>query len=358
MGRAKLAFCFYETRLETPEIFLPSNLGGNRRKYDGMIREQDKEIHLPNGSEIWLRISENPESLAGEGIRGFVGDEFSLWPEIVWTEFLEATLLDYPDAWACFLGVPKGNNWATLLWKSAAFRPGWKQLHFTSYDNPLLDIPRINEVRENSPADMFSQEYLAEIVDDVGMVFRNVRKCINPALNDSAPQKIDRYYGGLDWAQINDFTACVIVNQAGHVVVVDRFNQLGWQIQYDRVKVLSEMWGVTRGLAELNSIGSPGLEQLQARGMEQWEGFQTTNTSKAGIIQALALAFEQQQIQIPDNPVLIAELESFGAERLPSGKWKYEALGGFHDDTVLALALAWEAKSLPVHLPAGVVRYA
>ncbi len=39
--------------------------------------------------------------------------------------------------------------------------------------------------------------------------------------------------------------------------------------------------------------------------------------------------------------MLIAELESFEANRLPSGKWRYSAPDGMHDDTVIALALAW-----------------
>ena len=43
---------------------------------------------------------------------------------------------------------------------------------------------------------------------------------------------------------------------------------------------------------------------------------------------------------LPD-PVLIAELQAYALERLPSGRFRYGAPPGLHDDTVIALALAW-----------------
>ena len=82
---------------------------------------------------------------------------------------------------------------------------------------------------------------------------------------------------------------------------------------------------------------------MQAQGLRQWRGFTTTSDSKSDVILALALAFERGEIRIPNDPVLIAELESFEATRLPSGKWRYSAPDGMHDDCVIALALAWHA---------------
>jgi len=307
----------------------------------GKIREQDKEIHLPNGAQIWLRTAENPESLAGEGIKGAVVDEFTLMPEVVWTEYLEATLLDH-DGWVLFIGVPKGNNWAAHIWRNAASRAGWNQYRFTTYDNPFMDAAKIDEIRRETSAQLFEQEYLAAVLDDAGVVFRNIRACVDKSL-PQAQRNGALYYGGLDWAQLNDFTVVAVMDNAGRLVAMDRFNQVGWAVQYDRVATMTRRWKLTGGYAELNSIGGPNLEQLQAKGLRAWRGFTTTNDTKSAIIQALALAFEQETIRIPNDPVLIAELEAFEAERLPSGRWRYGAPDGMHDDTVIALALAWEA---------------
>ena len=76
-------------------------------------------------------------------------------------------------------------------------------------------------------------------------------------------------------------------------------------------------------------------------------GFQFTNATKAVAIEALALAFERRELRIPDDPVLINELLAFEGNRLPSGMVRYEAPSGGHDDFVMALALAWQAASMP-----------
>jgi len=38
---------------------------------------------------------------------------------------------------------------------------------------------------------------------------------------------------------------------------------------------------------------------------------------------------------------LVSELQAYTMERLPSGRFRYSAPAGMHDDTVIALALAW-----------------
>jgi hypothetical protein len=59
------------------------------------------------------------------------------------------------------------------------------------------------------------------------------------------------------------------------------------------------------------------------------------------LIDNLALAFEQEKISIPQDDILISELESYEMERLPGGTFRYSAPPGLHDDTVISLALAW-----------------
>jgi len=62
-------------------------------------------------------------------------------------------------------------------------------------------------------------------------------------------------------------------------------------------------------------------------------------------IEALELAFERSDIRIPHDPVLVSELVAYQAEPLPSGLLRYGAPAGQHDDTVMALAMAWTAVS-------------
>ncbi len=306
------------------------------------IKEPVKEIDLPNGSSIWLRSAEKEDSLAGEAIRGAVVDEFSLMNEIVWTEYLEATLLDYEDSWALFIGVPKGRNWAANLWTKAAGRTGWRQHHFTTYDNPKMPRDRIEDIKLNNSERIFQQEYMAEILDDGGAVFRNIKPCFQKAEPTGG-----RYAMGVDWGKDNDYTALVVIDMPSRRVVdIDRFNQIGWHFQRGRLKLMAEKWNVFVILAEENSIGSPNIEELQREGLPV-EPFYMSSSTKGDLIEGLALAFERVNIiiheELPFSDLMQGELMSYTLERLPGGSYRYSAPDGSHDDTVIALALAYAA---------------
>jgi hypothetical protein len=71
--------------------------------------------------------------------------------------------------------------------------------------------------------------------------------------------------------------------------------------------------------------------------------FVTSNQSKKNIIEGLILALEQGKLKILDDTVLLSELQAFETTRLPGGGLRYAAPAGMHDDTVMALAIAWDA---------------
>ena len=87
-------------------------------------------------------------------------------------------------------------------------------------------------------------------------------------------------------------------------------------------------------------MGGPVIEQLQRDGLPV-RAFVTTAASKSAIVEALALAFERNIIHIPDDVVLIGELQAYEGKPTPSGMVRYSAPKGCHDDTVMALAIAW-----------------
>ena len=93
-------------------------------------------------------------------------------------------------------------------------------------------------------------------------------------------------------------------------------------------------------------MGGPVVEQLQRDNLPVI-GFQTTNASKSAIIESLALAFERGTISIPNDPVLIGELQAFEASPLASGLMRYSAPAGQHDDCVMSLAFAWAGLTAP-----------
>ena len=93
--------------------------------------------------------------------------------------------------------------------------------------------------------------------------------------------------------------------------------------------------------AEYNSMGGPLVERMQVEGLPV-TGFVTTASSKHAIITALELAFDNREITLLNDPTQTAELLAYEKkERV--GIPYYGAPAGMHDDTVIALALAWNA---------------
>jgi len=303
------------------------------------INRSNFEISLPNGTNIWLRTAERPESLAGEGIMGAVVDEFTLMPELIWTEYLEGTLLDY-NGWVMFVGVPKGRNWGAFLYEKAKSRNGWKTWHFTTYDNPFISHDAINEVRDNTPERIFRQEYMALVIDDAGSVFRGIM-AIATAHPQEAAIEGHVYVMGVDWARVNDYTVFAVIDTTlNEMVYLDRFNQIDYHLQTLRFKNTWNLFKPMYTVAEKNNMGDPLIEDLQSQGYPI-KAFATTQGSKDAIIKGLSLAFEQQTLRIIPDDILIGELQSYEMEQTASGAWKYSAPSGMHDDTVMALALAF-----------------
>lgn len=306
-----------------------------------MINRSNFEIRLPNGSEIWMRTAERPESLAGEGIMGAVVDEFTLMPELIWTEYLEGTLLDY-GGWVMFTGVPKGRNWGSYLYEKAKSRDGWKTWHFTTYDNPFINPKAIDEVRDNTPERIFNQEYLALVIDDAGSVFRGVMAAATAIPQERAIEG-HVYVCGIDWARVNDFTCFTIIDTTTYeLVYMDRFNQIDYSFQVMRFKQTWERFHPIVTIAERNSIGDPIITTLRDQGYPITP-FDTTLASKDAIIKGLSLGLEQQTLKILNDDILIGELQSYEMKQTGSGAWKYSAPSNAHDDTVMSLAMAWSA---------------
>jgi phage FluMu gp28-like protein len=182
------------------------------------------------------------------------------------------------------------------------------------------------------------QEWDARFVDD-GTLFRNVQKV--STLKPQDPQAGRQYVIGVDWGRTTDATVfCVLDLTERAQVYLDRMTDTDFASQRIRLKALSERYNGAICLVETNSIGRPQLEALQQMNVPV-SGFETTNATKAEIVNALQLALEQESIRLLDDKTQAAELMAYQSERLPSGLIRYNAPEGMHDDTVIALCLAW-----------------
>lgn len=134
------------------------------------------EVRSVNGeiSRIWLRGTENVQSLRGLGINFLAPDEVSSmnnWKSI-WAEVLRPTLTDTKGQ-ALFTSTPKGYDHFYELYNMEKKDPDYQSFKFTSYDNPHLPVDEINKARLELDEDTFAQEYLAEFKKYTGLVYKD-----------------------------------------------------------------------------------------------------------------------------------------------------------------------------------------
>jgi phage FluMu gp28-like protein len=305
------------------------------------IRQGDRLINLPSGGSVQVRSADNPDSLRGEGLDLVVLDECAFIKEAAWSEALRPSLAERQGK-ALFISTPKGRNWFWRLWQvgNSEDDSDWQAWRFPSSDNPFIPAGEIEAAGRNLPDRIFRQEFLAEFIDDAGGVFRGVMDAATADHQDQSTPEHE-YIFGIDWGKHADYTVIAVLDATTNECVhLDRFSQIDYQTQLGRLEGLYIRFEPGTIIAERNSMGEPLIEQLIRQGYPV-QPFTTTNASKAEAVDALALAFERREIKIINEPALISELQAFESTRLPSGMLRYAAPEGMHDDTVVALMLAW-----------------
>ncbi len=313
------------------------------RNVPQQVSEAERRLTLPGGGSISIRSTHAPDNLRGAGLDFAVLDEAAYMDPTVWTQVVRPMLLERRGS-AVFLSTPFGKNhfWDLYRLGLDPEEPEWVSFHFTSQDNPLIAPQELAAIRRQTPDYVWRTEYLAEFSENSGQVFRAVRAAATaPLLAQPRPGSL--IVGGLDWGREDDYTVLALVDaDTRQMVALERFRGMRWSAQRDRIAAACARWQPAVIWAESNSIGAPNIEALQAEGLPL-RPFVTSASSKPPLIERLALALERGELALLPDEVLLSELASYQLERLPGGGYRYSAPPGTHDDTVIALALAWHA---------------
>ena len=306
----------------------------------------DKMVILPSGGSVSVRSADNPDSLRGEGLDYVVMDECAFMHPETWVEVIRPSLSDR-EGKALFISTPKGRNWFWSNYQHGLENNSeWASWQFPTASNPYINPAEIESARKDLPEMIFRQEYLAEFIDDEGSVFRRVQEAIRCEKLDE-PEKDCQYIAGVDVAASVDFTVVTVIDvKSKNVIYIDRFNRVDYNVLEDRLFATYNRFGLSTMIIESNSIGQPVIDHMRNRGMNI-QSFVTTSSTKQAIVQQLQAAFENGEIGIYNEPILIGELLSFEGKRNQSGSFSYSAPAGLHDDCVMSLAIAWSGISKP-----------
>lgn len=291
--------------------------------------KSDLKLSFPNGGNVEFFTGERLDNLRSRKFHWVIIDEASFIPDLEqgWQNSIRATLTDYKGR-ALFLSTPRGKNYFYSLFMKD--EQGWESFKFTTYDNPYIDKSEIDEARTQLPEAVFEQEYMANPMENAANPFgsAHIRNCIQPL----STREIVCF--GIDLAKSTDFTAIIGLDSGGNVAYFDRF-QMDWNSTKQTILQLPKK----PMLIDSTGVGDPIVEDLQREG-RHIIGLKFTQVSKQQLMIGLQTAIQSRKIGFPDGHI-VKELEVFEYQYSATGV-KYSAPTSFHDDCVMALALAWQ----------------
>lgn len=303
--------------------------------------EQHHYIYLKNGGQIEFWSIDNNEDVGRSKWYNLVvideaGMIKNLWK--IWQSAIKLTLMDYQGS-AIFAGTPKGRNgfYKAFVLGSNNNKKDWVSFSAKTGANPFIKPDEIESMMEDMSQELIEQEIEAKFLDDSGSVFKNVSVVSTEEMLDAGLEG-HKYIMAIDPARVNDFFVISIMDKESKTqVYMDRFQGLDIKPSYERVKTVYELFKPELIAIETNQYR--GLyELLRDDGLPVTEVI-TTNELKHAMIDALALAIQLNQIKLLDNNIQRSELMAYEVERLDSGRMRFGAPVGYHDDTVVSLSI-------------------
>jgi hypothetical protein len=297
-------------------------------------------------NKIYFLSADRPDSIRGFGFSFLILDEADYIDDSTFEKIILPTTLDnVAPIIAISTPARKGSWFHKLYLKGLKDDSEVDSFHFHSTDNPFLDKQEIEKYKLSLPEDIFRQEFLAEYVDQGGIVF--------PALSSVMKHKICKCKNGptimgIDLAKTNDFT--VVTNlcpMCKTVRRIDRFNQLDYTVQMGFIEQLIKEDIEKDRMPELimdgTGVGGPICDQLEQK--YNIQRFIFSNDSKNKLISRLRVAIAQKEISISDilpyYDMLKEEMDNFIVMKTKTGLVSYgNGNSTAHDDMVISLALA------------------
>jgi hypothetical protein len=295
--------------------------------------DQERRIELVTGGVIEMWTMDTPDPGLGRKYKLAVIDEAGIVPDLLdlWQRAIRPTLVDLSGG-AMFLGTPRGRRHGFVVLFNRGNdpnEPNWASFRAKTLDNPFIPPEEVEEARRELPPEVFAQEFEGIPTDDGANPFglEAIRRAVGPLSSDPV------VVYGVDLARSMDYTVVIGLDAYRKVAFLDRW-QASWAETKQKIRTVV---GQTPVVADATGVGDAIVADLQGMGVDVTPHV-FTQPSKLRLMQRLVAAFQGSELTIPDG-WLTGELESFEFLYTATGV-RYEAPSGFHDDGVMALALA------------------
>lgn len=221
-----------------------------------MIRrkiETDLYMELWNGCLIQLIGADDEDHLRGVKINHLVMDEAAYCKEYVWPLLQGQLLGNVESGTADLISSPNktGTNWFSGMYedakkKMASGNPEWAAFFYTIWDNPTLPQSDIQKLKDGTPDDTWSLEYMAQESEFAGTKYAEFSYENHVVAFDEKENSRFPTYRALDYGLLHP-TVCLwakVNKEAGWIHVYDEFFRNGLIIQ-EICNVIKEKTGDT-----------------------------------------------------------------------------------------------------------------
>lgn len=302
-------------------------------------------IEFTNGAIIDFYTAASKVLPVNRSFDFFFLDEFALYSKDVWT-YVKPCVLAKKDARVIVTSTPRGKNAFFDMCQQGIKnenRHAHYRMHYT--DNPKIDLQDIEETKKTTPIALFNQEYEAEFTQGMSGVFGDFKK--NMLILDwIQPEQGRFYFFAIDVSgDGKDKTILTIIDDLGRIVLIVESKYTDLVEQAEELEPYIRKYKA-RGYVEKNGIGKGLCDIMKKDGIDVTP-LNTTNESKQNWITNVLILLNKMDLKLPSDklcPQLENEMSCFGGTRLPSGLIKYEGEDGVHDDYVMSLLMAVEAR--------------
>lgn len=326
-----------------------------------------RELRLPGGRMIKLFSADRKEVVRGPSIVALWIDEGDYLSYLAVESSMPALRTPGSRVKLLVSTTPAGKKWVWDWWdKAGKGKLNVERFRFKGTDSPYNDPGVIALYRQTASPEKFAQEYLAEFVDNLLLVFPDRDGLF---VDELPPRAKAACWMGIDIGQ-KDFMVCTLMNEWQEGQVVGRWNEdtpgyrpaTFWAQTYEKVAELCLAAGAVAVVDVGGAGGGPGkvlAEHLRSKGITVLEVKTSSAGTKAEIVeQARAdVQFKKLKILHPPHPDSDAARQACGACHLDYEMSKFQGIKrihhgqehmvyegpqvpGEHDDCVISFCLA------------------
>ena len=186
--------------------------------------EAELMLRLKNGSKIYLKGADAPDSLRGVGLNFLIMDEFQDIDPKTWTEVLRPTLSD-KKGHALFTGTPRGvGSWSHEMYSMGLATDDWEAFTYTTLDGGNVDQLEIEQAMRDMDQRTFEQEYLATFTTYSGVVYYNFSR--EESLLETRGMDTREIHVGIDF-NVDPMSCAISVVEDNKIYFIDEICMRG-----------------------------------------------------------------------------------------------------------------------------------